>query len=648
MATLSTTITYSEPVGSLVATLGAPGPSGQAATIAVGTTTTGAPGTDAAVLNVGTSSAAIFDFTIPRGNTGAQGQQGIQGIPGQKGDKGDTGDAATVDAGSTTTGAPGSSASVVNVGTSSAAVFDFTIPRGDKGDKGDQGNQGVPGPAGVVYADAPLSYNSGTQTISIDLTAYLPKAGGYITGDIQSINGSGYRTWNGAADSAVLAPSYLQFNKTGTGGSALTIESSGITFPSGKQTVHYPGASILNGYATESWVTTQLGSYLTISSAAINYYPLTSNPSGFISDAPSDGTIYGRKDGSWVTASAGGAVWGSVTGYLPDQTDLQNALDAKYDASNPAGFITSGALSGYATESWVQSQGYLTSVPPVVLTNLTTSVNWDAYDTTSTLFIDGLIVTDGFTSARLNFGATLPNQPNNGDFWFDGTNFRYGQGGAKTLASQNWVTSNFYPLLSNPAGYITSSALTGYAQLSGATFTGKVVTTATATSAPVNIAVATTAPTTTVAGDIWVGTNNLFFKDSTNTQRVVINQNTTNTFSSPQIVDTTSNTLPALRITQKGTQPALVVEDALNPDPNATVIDQNGNLGVGVDAASWTAANKVEVVGAVKAQSITFDGTAQFKVNSVTSHSTGANTHDLYISFGGSTYRIPMIFVSTP
>jgi hypothetical protein len=56
---------------------GTPGPTGPAgangtaATIAVGTTTTGAAGSSATVTNAGTSSAAVFNFTIPRGDTGA-------------------------------------------------------------------------------------------------------------------------------------------------------------------------------------------------------------------------------------------------------------------------------------------------------------------------------------------------------------------------------------------------------------------------------------------------------------------------------------------------------------------------------------------------------------------------------------------------
>ena len=88
------------------------GPAGVAATVGVGTVTTGAAGSSASVTNVGTSSAAVFNFTIPGGATGA---------------------AATVAVGNVTTGAAGSSASVTNAGTSGAAVLDFTIPRGATG-----------------------------------------------------------------------------------------------------------------------------------------------------------------------------------------------------------------------------------------------------------------------------------------------------------------------------------------------------------------------------------------------------------------------------------------------------------------------------------------------------------------------------------
>ena len=71
---------------------GPPGPQGPkgdpgaAATVTVGTVTTGEPGTDAIVTNSGTENAAVLNFTIPIGATGAA------GAPGQQGPKGDTGE----------------------------------------------------------------------------------------------------------------------------------------------------------------------------------------------------------------------------------------------------------------------------------------------------------------------------------------------------------------------------------------------------------------------------------------------------------------------------------------------------------------------------------------------------------------------------
>jgi hypothetical protein len=119
-------------------------PEGPAATVAVGTTTTGSPGSSAAVTNAGTSSAAVFNFTVPRGDVGATGATGSTGPTGAQGP------AATIAAGTTTTGAPGTTASVTNSGTSGAAVFDFTIPRGDVGATGAQGIQGIQGITGAT------------------------------------------------------------------------------------------------------------------------------------------------------------------------------------------------------------------------------------------------------------------------------------------------------------------------------------------------------------------------------------------------------------------------------------------------------------------------------------------------------------------
>lgn len=54
-------------------------------------------------------------------------------IKGAKGDKGDTGNAATIEVGTVTTGAAGSSASVTNRGDANNAILDFILPKGADG-----------------------------------------------------------------------------------------------------------------------------------------------------------------------------------------------------------------------------------------------------------------------------------------------------------------------------------------------------------------------------------------------------------------------------------------------------------------------------------------------------------------------------------
>ena len=103
--------------------VGPTGTAGAAASVQVGTVTTGAPGSSASVVNAGTSSAAVLNFTIPAGATGAQGQagaagaQGIQGIQGPAGPAGATG--ATGPAGSNATAT--TNASLLTSGTLDAA-----------------------------------------------------------------------------------------------------------------------------------------------------------------------------------------------------------------------------------------------------------------------------------------------------------------------------------------------------------------------------------------------------------------------------------------------------------------------------------------------------------------------------------------------
>jgi hypothetical protein len=121
------------------------------ATIELGDVNTGDPGTDVIITNSGTTdNDAIFNFTIPRGDQGIQGPPGPNGT-GTQGPQGVPGIAATIAIGSTNTGLPGTNASVTAGGTPSAVLLNFVIPRGATGSTGAQGPKGDAGTGGFIY-----------------------------------------------------------------------------------------------------------------------------------------------------------------------------------------------------------------------------------------------------------------------------------------------------------------------------------------------------------------------------------------------------------------------------------------------------------------------------------------------------------------
>lgn len=350
----------------------------------------------------------------------------------------------------------------------------------------------------------------------------------------------------------------------------------------------------LAGYATESWVD-------------MNFYPATSNPSGFLADAPSDGNQYARKDGAWDVASIP-----SLTGYALESWVSNNY----YSISNPAGYVDSGIINGLLSSEVAANTYYPLNNPE------------------NYIYLN-------------SYGAlNLPNTSNPtltaGQFYYNSFKLRYTDGTAiMTVASENWV---------NLQGFITSSALTPYALLAGATFTGKVNLGSIGVGNPsINLGnQCDSSPANAVNGDLWISnaaSPKLTYRmGNVNYNLPVLNL--FNTFTNAQVIDT-SNTIPALRVTQRGTGDALLVEDATTPDTSAFVVNATGEVGIGV-ATGFTSSNKLKVVGTVEATDITFNGTQKFKINSIQSHTGGADTHELLVSFNGSTYRMGMKFVSTP
>ena len=109
----------------------------------------------------------------------------------------------------------------------------------------------------------------------------------------------------------------------------------------------------LSGYATQTWVESR------------GY--LTAVPAGYATQA-------------WVESK-------NYLTAVPDEyvtsTELTQALGdyVTADTLSGYGYITSAALTGYATESWVQSQGYLTAVPAEYVTD--TELTAKGYATTA-------------------------------------------------------------------------------------------------------------------------------------------------------------------------------------------------------------------------------------------------------------------------
>ena len=101
-----------------------------ASRLTVGSITTGAPGSAAAVYIGGDAGSQTVSFTIPRGDVGA------------------TGPANTLEIGTVVASAPGSAAAATITGTAPNRTLNLTLPRGETGPQGPQGETGPQGPQG--------------------------------------------------------------------------------------------------------------------------------------------------------------------------------------------------------------------------------------------------------------------------------------------------------------------------------------------------------------------------------------------------------------------------------------------------------------------------------------------------------------------
>jgi hypothetical protein len=232
---------------------------------------------------------------------------------------------------------------------------------------------------------------------------------------------------------------------------------SNVASPTFTGTVTIPAGASISGYLTtssaastyqtlsgmSSYLTTSaaastyqtlsgMSSYLTTSAAASTYYPL-SNPSafitssaltgyateswvtslGYLTDAPSDGNEYVRKNAAWAiaTGGGGGAVWGGITGTVTDQTDLVTYVTG-------LGYQTASDVSTYVT-----GQGYLTDAPSDSQQYVRYNGGWS-----------------------VNAGFTFGDSPTDGNYYvrMGATGWAQIGNGTDTIATQIWVGSQNY------------------------------------------------------------------------------------------------------------------------------------------------------------------------------------------------------------
>ena len=253
----------------------------------------------------------------------------------------------------------------------------------------------------------------------------------------------------------------------------------------------YITSSALNGYATEIYVGSAISAltYVSVGAASATHTHTYSEvgalsaatyiPAISVNPTTTTKTLTGLTlDGvSYAIATGGSPVWGSITGTLSNQTDLQNALNNKLDST---------ALNGYATESWVLSKNYITSA----------ALNGYATET----YVSSQISALTYSSVGALSAAThIPTDPVNPD-WSATT------GLSSILNKPNLGTAAF----SEASAFAsTSHAHNEYVPFDGGIMTGRLVAqnNITYTTAQVrNIILSTSEPTSNDGnnGDIWI------------------------------------------------------------------------------------------------------------------------------------------------
>ena len=385
---------------------GVPGPKGDAgspgagATVTVGSVTAVPYGSTTTVTNVGTSTNAIFNFQL---QTGPQGAQGVKGDTGSQGPAGQgvptggsagqvlakidgtnyntqwiTSPSAPVTSVAGKTGAVTLTASDVSgVAPINSPTFTglVTIPAGAS--ISGYATQGYVTSQGYITSSALSPYllsstAASTYQTQSGMSAYLTTASASAIYQTQAAMSAYLTSATAASTYAPLARGIPASGATGqvlTKNSGTNYDVSWTTPAVGDKyyTTSTTSLSVSNGiknltvatglsYTTQQDIIIAYNAGNHMHAVVVSYNPATGAMVADVAQHTGTGTY-----SAW-TVNVGGissvAEWGLITGTLSNQTDLQTALNAKYDASNPSGYISAAPNDGnyYIQQngSWTQ------------------------------------------------------------------------------------------------------------------------------------------------------------------------------------------------------------------------------------------------------------------------------------------------------
>ena len=249
------------------------------------------------------------------------------GKPGPAGPKGDDGLAATIQVGTVTTGAAGTNAEVTNVGTENAAIFNFTIPKGDPGEGG--------GGLSTIVA------GTGTSSIVMnhDDTNTNVASGNYSTA-------LGYGTK--ATGQGALAAGYSEtpgkIQASGDGAVAIGSTAGSLT-----------GAGVLNAQARGSLVCGVASAGYSLTTTSFGAIALGAAINNNIKASGYGALAYGNPSSYEIVASGSGALAGGAGGYAAGEYSI--CLSPSTASANNLGSVAIGDnVNAYGAYQWARGR----------------------------------------------------------------------------------------------------------------------------------------------------------------------------------------------------------------------------------------------------------------------------------------------------